>query len=117
MWILLISPWESLLHEWEAKVFRSEEEVEEYIRSHDLTKEHYYLPIKEMVKILAEKFDALEIEEEKKEMEVWQDAVGWWFLDDQGKQDGPYISREAAEGAWKDEREHHQEWRDEGGEG
>ncbi len=54
MWILCISPYESPTNEWECKLFKAEKEVEEYINAHDLTKEHYYLSVESLVKILQE---------------------------------------------------------------
>lgn len=54
MWLLLVSPWESPSGAWEVCSFPSEGEARAAARRKDLTREHYVLPLEEIVKWLRE---------------------------------------------------------------
>lgn len=56
--MLFISPYETASNQWEIMFFDTQENLEDYKNNHrDLTKEHYWLTIDEVVEIIQKSFE------------------------------------------------------------
>jgi hypothetical protein len=56
-WLLFISPAESMKGIWEARVFSSFEELDKFKNGADLTKEHYFCSVSQLVEDFRNAFE------------------------------------------------------------